>query len=78
MWAISSETVNSLVGLSLNFFFVLPAMNSGTLVLLFPSLYNYVLLLLTCQSIQKACLMFCRFNRLIIWNCLSPDNLFLF
>ncbi|KAA0049627.1 putative transmembrane protein [Cucumis melo var. makuwa] len=28
VWAISSETVNSLVGLSLNFFFVLPAMNS--------------------------------------------------
>ncbi|XP_024041838.1 uncharacterized protein LOC18043582 [Citrus clementina] len=28
VWAISSETVNSLVGLSLNFFFVLPLMNS--------------------------------------------------
>ncbi|XP_023538820.1 uncharacterized protein LOC111799629 [Cucurbita pepo subsp. pepo] len=28
VWAISSETVNSLVGLSLNFFFILPAMNS--------------------------------------------------
>ena len=76
MWAISSETVNSLLGLSLNFFFVLPAMNSGTLDLLFPSLYNYVLG--TCQSIYKACLMFCRINCLIIWNCLSPDNLFLF
>lgn len=31
MWAISSETVNSLVGLSLNFFFILPLMNSGML-----------------------------------------------
>ncbi|KAF7133476.1 hypothetical protein RHSIM_Rhsim09G0110000 [Rhododendron simsii] len=29
VWAISSETVNSLVGLSLNFFFILPLMNSG-------------------------------------------------
>ncbi|KAI3433239.1 uncharacterized protein J3R85_007137 [Psidium guajava] len=28
VWAISSETVNSLVGLSLNFFFILPLMNS--------------------------------------------------
>lgn len=28
VWAISSETVNSLVGLSLNFFLILPAMNS--------------------------------------------------
>lgn len=28
VWAISSETVNSLIGLSLNFFFVLPLMNS--------------------------------------------------
>ncbi|XP_050373513.1 uncharacterized protein LOC126791149 isoform X2 [Argentina anserina] len=28
VWAISSETVNSLVGLSLNFFFVLPLLNS--------------------------------------------------
>ncbi|KAF7846550.1 hypothetical protein BT93_L4170 [Corymbia citriodora subsp. variegata] len=31
VWAISSETVNSLVGLSLNFFFILPLMNSGKL-----------------------------------------------
>lgn len=30
VWAISSETVNSLVGLSLNFFFILPLANSGT------------------------------------------------
>ncbi|KAJ4843158.1 hypothetical protein Tsubulata_018585 [Turnera subulata] len=29
VWAISSETVNSLIGLSLNFFFILPLMNSG-------------------------------------------------
>ncbi|KAK3033654.1 hypothetical protein RJ639_034533 [Escallonia herrerae] len=29
VWAISSDTVNSLVGLSLNFFFLLPLMNSG-------------------------------------------------
>ncbi|KAL5726200.1 hypothetical protein ACHQM5_009263 [Ranunculus cassubicifolius] len=28
VWAISSDTINSLVGLSLNFFFVLPLMNS--------------------------------------------------
>ncbi|XP_052199725.1 uncharacterized protein LOC127806455 [Diospyros lotus] len=28
VWAISSDTVNSLVGLSLNFFFILPLMNS--------------------------------------------------
>ncbi|KAL7001201.1 hypothetical protein U1Q18_002354 [Sarracenia purpurea var. burkii] len=28
IWAISSDTVNSLVGLSLNFFFILPLMNS--------------------------------------------------
>ncbi|KAK4788757.1 hypothetical protein SAY86_020076 [Trapa natans] len=28
VWAISSETVNSLIGLSLNFFFILPLMNS--------------------------------------------------
>ncbi|XP_038885655.1 uncharacterized protein LOC120075963 isoform X2 [Benincasa hispida] len=28
VWAISSETVNSLLGLSLNFFLILPAMNS--------------------------------------------------
>ncbi|GAV59191.1 hypothetical protein CFOL_v3_02722 [Cephalotus follicularis] len=28
VWAISAETVNSLVGLSLNFFFILPLMNS--------------------------------------------------
>ncbi|OWM75787.1 hypothetical protein CDL15_Pgr009431 [Punica granatum] len=28
VWAISSETVNSLTGLSLNFFFILPLMNS--------------------------------------------------
>lgn len=31
MWAISSDTVNSLVGLSLNFFFILPLLNSGKL-----------------------------------------------
>lgn len=31
VWAISSDTVNSLVGLSLNFFFILPLMNSGKL-----------------------------------------------
>ncbi|KAK3008725.1 hypothetical protein RJ639_013128 [Escallonia herrerae] len=31
VWAISSDTVNSLVGLSLNFFFLLPLMNSGTI-----------------------------------------------
>ncbi|KAF3431828.1 hypothetical protein FNV43_RR26564 [Rhamnella rubrinervis] len=37
VWAISSETVNSLVGLSLNFFFVLPLMNSG--------MFNYSFLL---------------------------------
>ncbi|GJY65318.1 hypothetical protein Tco_0467556 [Tanacetum coccineum] len=29
VWAISSETIDSLIGLSLNFFFVLPLMNSG-------------------------------------------------
>ncbi|KAK9052267.1 hypothetical protein SSX86_028895 [Deinandra increscens subsp. villosa] len=29
VWAISSDTISSLVGLSLNFFFVLPLMNSG-------------------------------------------------
>ncbi|CAI0451247.1 unnamed protein product [Linum tenue] len=29
VWAISSETVNSLIGLSLNFFFILPFLNSG-------------------------------------------------
>lgn len=29
VWAISSETVNSLLGLSLNFFFILPLTNSG-------------------------------------------------
>ncbi|XP_071703377.1 uncharacterized protein [Rutidosis leptorrhynchoides] len=28
VWAISSDTINSLIGLSLNFFFVLPLMNS--------------------------------------------------
>ncbi|XP_044488564.1 uncharacterized protein LOC123213235 [Mangifera indica] len=28
VWAISSETVNSLLGLSLNFFFILPSMNA--------------------------------------------------
>ncbi|KAI3811916.1 hypothetical protein L1987_16612 [Smallanthus sonchifolius] len=28
VWAISSDTINSLVGLSLNFFFILPLMNS--------------------------------------------------
>ncbi|KAE9451038.1 hypothetical protein C3L33_17065, partial [Rhododendron williamsianum] len=32
VWAISSETVNSLVGLSLNFFFILPLMNSAFLI----------------------------------------------
>lgn len=42
MWAISSETVNSLVGLSLNFFLILPAMNSGMLHLLFPSLLELI------------------------------------
>lgn len=31
VWAISSDTVNSLVGLSLNFFFILPLLNSGKL-----------------------------------------------
>ncbi|BFG17020.1 hypothetical protein CerSpe_032940 [Prunus speciosa] len=30
VWAISSDTVNSLVGLSLNFFFILPLLNSVT------------------------------------------------
>lgn len=34
VWAISSETVNSLLGLSLNFFFVLPLANSGTIQLM--------------------------------------------
>ncbi|KAK6790657.1 hypothetical protein RDI58_009738 [Solanum bulbocastanum] len=29
VWAISSETVNDLVGLSLNFFFILPLLNAG-------------------------------------------------
>ncbi|KAL3654389.1 hypothetical protein CASFOL_004070 [Castilleja foliolosa] len=29
VWAISSETINSLIGLSLNFFFILPLSNSG-------------------------------------------------
>ncbi|KAB1221040.1 hypothetical protein CJ030_MR3G018975 [Morella rubra] len=33
VWAISSDTINSLLGLSLNFFFILPLMNSG--------MYNY-------------------------------------
>ncbi|GFZ16120.1 hypothetical protein Acr_25g0005290 [Actinidia rufa] len=32
VWAISSDTVNSLVGLSLNFFFILPLMNSAFLI----------------------------------------------
>ncbi|XP_009778618.1 uncharacterized protein LOC107801346 isoform X1 [Nicotiana tabacum] len=29
VWAISSETVNDLIGLSLNFFFILPLLNAG-------------------------------------------------
>ncbi|THG00926.1 hypothetical protein TEA_001329 [Camellia sinensis var. sinensis] len=32
VWAISSDTINSLVGLSLNFFFILPLMNSAFLI----------------------------------------------
>nr|XP_017223688.1 PREDICTED: uncharacterized protein LOC108200121 isoform X2 [Daucus carota subsp. sativus] len=32
VWAISSDTIDSLVGLSLNFFFVLPLMNSAFLI----------------------------------------------
>ncbi|XP_057962608.1 uncharacterized protein LOC131154104 isoform X4 [Malania oleifera] len=32
VWAINSDTINSLVGLSLNFFFVLPLMNSAFLI----------------------------------------------
>jgi hypothetical protein len=30
VWAISQATISDLVGLSLNFFFVLPLLNSGT------------------------------------------------
>ncbi|XP_059453977.1 uncharacterized protein LOC132184376 isoform X2 [Corylus avellana] len=32
VWAISSDTIHSLVGLSLNFFFILPLMNSAFLI----------------------------------------------
>lgn len=31
VWAISSETINALIGLSLNFLFILPLTNAGTL-----------------------------------------------
>lgn len=31
VWAISQATISDLIGLSLNFFFVLPLLNSGTL-----------------------------------------------
>ncbi|XP_057962606.1 uncharacterized protein LOC131154104 isoform X2 [Malania oleifera] len=34
VWAINSDTINSLVGLSLNFFFVLPLMNSAGIYLI--------------------------------------------
>jgi hypothetical protein len=30
VWAISQATITDLVGLSLNFFFILPLINSGT------------------------------------------------
>ncbi|XP_021910482.1 LOW QUALITY PROTEIN: uncharacterized protein LOC110824215 [Carica papaya] len=51
VWAISSETVNSLVGLSLNFFFILPLANSVGIHLLealvfhpmFEGLFNFVI-----------------------------------
>ncbi|XP_074309449.1 uncharacterized protein LOC141643944 [Silene latifolia] len=51
VWAISSETINSLLGLSLNFFFVLPLMNAvGIHVLeapvlhpMFEGLFNFVM-----------------------------------
>ncbi|PON59540.1 Transmembrane protein [Parasponia andersonii] len=41
VWAISSDTVKSLVGLSLNFFFILPLMNSAKLMLC--DICNYLL-----------------------------------
>lgn len=50
MWAISSDTVDSLVGLSLNFFLILPFMNAGMFKLLFlgheSKLYSLIIIIL--------------------------------
>ncbi|KAD3642345.1 hypothetical protein E3N88_31569 [Mikania micrantha] len=50
VWAITSDTINSLVGLSLNFFFILPLTNSGSLINIYAAfsqmsegLFNFVI-----------------------------------
>lgn len=49
MWAISKETVNSLIGLSLNFFFILPLMNSGMCNAVVPVCQLYTISLVACR-----------------------------
>ncbi|WZZ14245.1 hypothetical protein YC2023_107334 [Brassica napus] len=61
VWAISSETVNSLLGLSLNFFFILPLTNSvGIHVLEAPVLHTSVTLF---NDLLKNVYIFCLKNK---------------